>query len=274
MDPRPIGVCDSGLGGLTAVRRLREVLPEEDIVFLGDTGRLPYGGKRPETILRYAKEDLAFLLGQNVKAVVVACGTISSIALSRLEGLPVPVRGVVEGAAKRAAAVTKNRRVGILGTEAALRSGAYVRALRALCPEIGTLAAACPRFVPLIEAGHTEPEEAPLRAAVEEYLAPIRDFGADTVILGCTHYPLISAAIRGFLGEQAALVDVAAEAVDGMKRLLTEQGALCRRGRKGSLICNVTGSPEHFAALAGRFLPEEGHLSVRQILLEEQERDR
>ena len=271
---RPIGVCDSGLGGLTAVRRLREVLPEEDIVFLGDTGRLPYGGKRPETILRYAKEDLAFLLGRNVKAVVVACGTISSIALPRLEGLPVPVRGVVEGAAKRAAAQTKNRRVGILGTEAAIRSGAYVRALRSLRPEVGTLAAACPRFVPLIEAGHTDPEDASLRDAVEEYLGPIRDFGADTVILGCTHYPLVSAAIRDFLGEEAALVDVAAEAVDGLKGLLTEQGALSRRGGKGSLICHVTGSPEHFAALAERFLPEEGHFSVRQTLLEEQEKDR
>lgn len=274
MDPRPIGVCDSGLGGLTAVRRLRQVLPEEDIVFLGDTGRLPYGGRSPETILRYAKEDLAFLLGQNVKAVVVACGTVSSIALPLLKELPVPVRGVVEGAAKRASAVTKNRRVGILGTEAAIRAGAYVRALRALCPEVRTLAVACPRFVPLIEAGHTDPEDAPLRAAAEEYLEPIRDFGADAVILGCTHYPLISAAIRDCLREQTALVDVAAEAVDGLKRLLAEQGALCRRSGKGSLNCHVTGSPEHFAALAGRFLPEEGHFSVRQILLEEQERDR
>jgi glutamate racemase len=273
-DPRPIGVCDSGLGGLTAVRRLREVLPEEDVVFLGDTGRLPYGGRSSETILRYAKEDLAFLLGQDVKAVVVACGTLSSIALPRLEGLPVPVFGVVEGAALRAAALTRNGRVGVLGTDAAIRSGAYVRSLRVLRPEVRTLAVACPRFVPLIEAGLADRGDARLRDAVEEYLGPVRDFGADALILGCTHYPLISGAIRDFLGGQTALVDVAAAAVDALKRQLAKSGALCPRSGRGSLRCHVTGSPERFAALAERFLPMEGRLSIRRIKLEEQERDR
>lgn len=272
-DPRPIGVCDSGLGGLTAVRRLRETLPEEDIVYLGDTGRLPYGGRSPGTILRYAKEDLAFLLAQDVKAIVVACGTVSSVALPRLGALPVPVCGVVEGAAEKAAALTKNGRVGILGTAAAIRSGAYVRALQALRPEVRTLALACPRFVPLIEEGLADPEEAPLRGALEEYLGPIRAFGADTLILGCTHYPLIAGPIQAYLGGQAALVDVAAEAVDALKRQLAQKGALCRRDGRGSLRCRVTGSPERFAALAARFLPGED-LSIRQIKLEEQEKNR
>ncbi len=266
MDPRPIGVCDSGLGGLTAVRRLRQVLPEEDIVFLGDTGRLPYGGKDPETIFRYAEEALAFLLEQNVKAVVVACGTISSIALSRLGDPGIPLRGVVNAAARKAAALTNNGRVGVLGTAAAIRAGAYVRALRQLRPELHTLEQACPRFVPLIEEGRRTPEDPLLRAAAEEYLGPIRDFGADTLILGCTHYPLIAGAIRACVGESVALVDTGAEAAEEMKGLLEERGALSGKRERGSLRCWVSGSPERFAALAGVFLPGEV-LSVRHTVL-------
>ena len=271
MDPRPIGVCDSGLGGLTAVRRLREVLPGEDVVFLGDTGRLPYGGKDPETILRYAKEDLRFLLARNVKAVVAACGTISSIALPRLEDPGSPVCGVVEAAAERAAHLTKTGRVGIIGTEAAIRAGAYVRALLARRPELQTAAAACPRFVPLIEEGRTDPEDPLLRAAVEETLAPLGAFGMDVLILGCTHYPLIAGAIRACLGEEVVLVDVAAAAVDELKARLTGSGTLGPDREKGTRRCFVTGSPERFSALAGRFLPGEDRLSVRQTVLEKQE---
>ncbi len=271
MDERPIGVFDSGLGGLTAVRRLREVLPAEDVVFLGDTGRVPYGAKSPATILRYAAEDMEFLLRQNVKAVVVACGTVSSIALHTLLDKGVPVCGVVAPAAEKAAALTRNGRIGVTGTAAAIRAGAYVAALKELSPRCGTLAVACPLFVPLIEGGDTEPGSRMLETAAEEYLAPIRAFGADTLILGCTHYPLIAETIRRFVGDQVQLVDVAAEAVDELKRVLAGRDALARRDRPGMLQCWVTDSPGRFAALAGRFLPGSDTLRVRPTALIKQE---
>jgi glutamate racemase len=267
MDDRPIGVFDSGLGGLTAVRRVRRVLPAEDVVYLGDTGRVPYGDRSAATILRYASEDMDFLLGQNVKAVVVACGTVSSIALHTLLDRGVPVVGVVLPAAERAAALTKNGRIGVTGTAAAIRAGAYAAALKKRSPGSETLAVACPMFVPLIEGGSTASGEALLEAAAEEYLAPIRDFGADTLILGCTHYPLIAEIIRRRVGSGVQLVDVAAAAVDEMKKLLTEKGALAERDRPGSLQCWVTHSPGRFAALAGRFLPGPDTLRVRQTAL-------
>ena len=256
MDERPIGVFDSGLGGLTAVRRLRQVLPEEDLVFLGDTGRVPYGSRSAATIRRYAAEDMDFLLRQGVKAVVVACGTVSSIALHTLTDRGIPVVGVLDPAARKAAALTKNGRIGITGTAAAIRAGAYAAALKKRSPHSESLAVACPLFVPLIEGGDTE-----------EYLTPIRDFGADTLILGCTHYPLIAPAIAAHVGPGVQMVDVAAEAVDEMKTILAERNALAKRGRRGILCCHVTDSPGRFAALAGRFLPDTDTLMVRQTTL-------
>jgi glutamate racemase len=271
MDDRPIGVFDSGLGGLTAVRRLRQVLPAEDLVFLGDTGRVPYGARSAGTILRYAGEDMDFLLRMGVKAVVVACGTVSSIALHTLTDRGVPVVGVVAPAARKAAGLTKNGRIGITGTAAAIRAGAYAAALKELVPRSETLAIACPMFVPLIEGGDTEKGSRLLETALEEYLTPIRDFGADTLILGCTHYPLIAQAISAFVGPSVQLVDVAAEAVDEMKKILAERGALAQRERPGSLRCHVTDSPGRFAALAGRFLTGPDTLHVRQTALSKQE---
>ena len=267
MDERPIGVFDSGLGGLTAVRRLRQVLPEEDLVFLGDTGRVPYGSRSAATIRRYAAEDMDFLLRQGVKAVVVACGTVSSIALHTLTDRGIPVVGVVDPAARKAAALTKNGRIGITGTAAAIRAGAYAAALKKRSPHSESLAVACPLFVPLIEGGDTEKGSRMLETALEEYLTPIRDFGADTLILGCTHYPLIAPAIAAHVGPGVQMVDVAAEAVDEMKTILAERDALAKRGRRGILCCHVTDSPGRFAALAGRFLPDTDTLMVRQTTL-------
>lgn len=274
MDERPIGVFDSGLGGLTAVRRLRQVLPGEDLVYLGDTGRVPYGAKSAGTILRYAAEDMDFLLRQGVKAVVVACGTVSSIALHTLLDKGVPVVGVVEPAVRRAAGLTKNGRVGITGTAAAIRAGAYAAALKERSPRSESRAVACPMFVPLIEGGDTEKGSRMLETALEEYLTPIREFGADTLILGCTHYPLIAEAIAAFVGREVQLVDVAAEAVDEMKLILTRRDALADREGPGSLRCWVTDSPGRFAALAGRFLTGPDTLIVRQTALNKAEQEK
>ena len=255
MDQRPIGVFDSGLGGLTAVRRLRRILPGEDIVFLGDTGRVPYGGRSPGTIRRYAAEDVDFLLTRGVKAVLAACGTISSVCPEALEGRGIPACGVVKPAAERAAELTACSRVVVVCTEAAAKAGAYAAALRREKPGCEVLTLPCPRFVPLIEAGVTSPEAPELRAAVAETLAPALDFGADTMILGCTHYPLIAEAIRRFVGPEVRLVDAAAEAAEELKRRLEERSLLGGREEGGSLLFCITGSAGSFASLAGRFLP-------------------
>lgn len=270
MDDRPIGVFDSGLGGLTAVRRLREILPQEDIEFFGDTGRVPYGGRDRETLLRFAKDDLDFLLRRNVKAVVVACGTISSVALDTLQNAGIPVRGVVQPAVRVAAEASRSGRIGITGTAAAINSGAYERALKALRPDCEILTSACPRFVPLIEGGAAldDPE---LLSAAKEYIEPIRDFGADTLILGCTHYPLIADAIRRVVGEKVRLIDVGAEAAEEMKAVLTASGSLNGQGKPGYLRCHVSGSPGSFAALAGHFLGGSRTLRVSPAKSEAQE---
>lgn len=260
MDLRPIGVFDSGLGGLTAVRRLRQLLPGERIVFLGDTKRIPYGGRSADTILRYAREDMDFLLSQRVRAVLAACGTVSSLALEAIRGRGVPVVGVVEPAARRAAGLSPGGRVAVCATEAAVRAGAYAGAVRRFRPEAEVLSVPCPKLVPLIESGHTEPGDPALMAALGEYLAPVRAFRADTLILGCTHYPLAAAAFRACLGGETRLVDAASAAAEELARLLEAAGD-APAGGEGSLICRVTGSVGAFAAAAARFLPEEKRLS-------------
>ena len=265
---RPIGIFDSGLGGLTAVRRLRALLPAEALVYLGDTGRVPYGGRDRETLLRFAREDAAFLLRQNVKAILVACGTVSSAAMEALSGVGVPVCGVVLPGAKAAANATKTGRVGVIGTEAAVRAGAYERALRAIDPAIKVCAKACPAFVPLIEGGAKDGDAA-LSEAAEAYLAPIRAFGADTLILGCTHYPLIADVIRRSVGEGVTLIDVGAAAAAELAGTLAAPGLLQTDGA-GGLECFVTGDAGRFQALGSRFLPE-GLRSVRRTKLETQE---
>ena len=268
MDFRPIGIFDSGLGGLSAVRRLRALLPGEDLVYLGDTGRVPYGGRDRETLRRFAREDAAFLLRQGVKAILAACGTVSSVAMDALADAGVPVCGVVLPGAKAAAAATKTGRVGLIGTEAAVRAGAYERALKAIDPAIQVCAAACPKFVPLIEGGAEQDDPALLEAA-GEYLAPIRDFGADTLILGCTHYPLIADAVRPFAGEGVTFIDAAAAAAEELCAALPAS-ELRGNGGSGSLRCYVTGDAARFRALGSRFLPE-GLTDVRTAKLETQE---
>ena len=192
MDRRPIGVFDSGLGGLTAVRSLRSILPGENLVYFGDTARVPYGGRSPETILKYARQDVRFLRTFDLKAILIACGTVTSTSLEQLRREnDLPMLGVVEPSCRAALAATRNRRVGIIATQASVRSGAYERTLRALAPEVTVLQQACPLFVPLAEEGRTRPGDIVIETVAREYLAPLRGQGIDTLILGCTHYPLL-----------------------------------------------------------------------------------
>src|SRR5580765_4763213 len=204
----PIGIFDSGIGGLTVAREIRRVMPEEDLIYLGDTARVPYGTKSPSTVVRFACEDTSFLLQQNVKAVVVACNTCSAWALPMLEKrYEVPVFGVILPGVRAALEKTRSQRIGIIGTSATIRSKAYSTGILARCDTAQTFAHACPLLVPLVEEGWTNH---PLtRSILREYLGPMRRHQIDTLILGCTHYPLLKTAIRSVVGKKVALVDSA-----------------------------------------------------------------
>ena len=209
MDNRPIGFFDSGLGGLTAVRALRRILPDENIIYFGDTARMPYG-PRPERQLRVmARQDLDFVAAKGVKCILAACGTVSSTAPDVLAGYPVKTFDVLTSTV-REAAKHPERSIGVIATAACIRSGAFQRALAAACPDTEVNAIACPDFVPLIESGRYDPDDAALRAAVAEYLTPLRDRGVEALILGCTHYGLIETAIRRFLGEGTHMIEASA----------------------------------------------------------------
>lgn len=258
MDQRPIGVFDSGLGGLTAVRELARILPEEDLVYFGDTARVPYGSRSRETLVSYALQDAAFLRSFDPKAIVVACGTVSSNALDELRAAcPMPVYGVVEPAAADAVRLTRRGRVGIIGTEASIRSGAYERAVSALCPEAEVFTAACPLLVPLVENGRYQAEDGVVEAVLEEYLAPLRDAGVDTLVLGCTHYPLLRPAIAGIMGPEVALVDVGGACARALAEDLERGAARSGANRAGSHRFFVSDSTGSFGRLATLFLGED-----------------
>ncbi len=266
MDQRPIGVFDSGLGGLTAVRALQELLPQENIVYFGDTARVPYGTRAPDTILRYAKQDIRFLEGFDVKALVVACGTVSAVALPTVkDDYPFPILGVVIPAAKKAVNSTKNKKIGLLGTSATVKSGAYEREIRALSPDAQVFVAACPLFVPLVENGRTRPDDTVLMTVIEEYLTPIKDAGVDTLILGCTHYPIIADAISAFMGDSVTLVNPSAEAISALSAL----PEFSKNTRGGTCRFFVSDDPTGFSQNAELFLGNSVGDVVRQISLEE-----
>ena len=207
---QPIGVFDSGIGGLTAVKELIKLLPEEDIVYFGDTARVPYGSRDSDTIVNFAKQDLKFLLSKKVKAVLIACGTASSTSLHILKQMTdIPVVGVIEPAAEAAVKATKNNKIAVLATQASISSHAYFKAIKQLIADNGQkyeiLEKACHLFVPLVENGFTDKAHPIVKAVMDEYLKEIRSFGADTIILGCTHYPLLKDAIQAYLPETAII---------------------------------------------------------------------
>ena len=250
----PIGVFDSGVGGLTVVRELRRVLPREDIVYLGDTARVPYGTKSPSTVMRFACEDTQFLLQQNVKAVVVACNTCSAWALPMLEKkFRVPIFGVIVPGAHAALRQTRSGRIGIIGTSATIRSKAYSAGIIARSESARVFAQACPLLVPLVEEGWTN--HAIAQAILEEYLRPLLRHRIDTLILGCTHYPLLKRAIRRITGPDVRLVDSAESCAcyvrDRLEKLQLLSGT---RKRAGTIQPFVTDETDRFAEVARRFL--------------------
>lgn len=222
-----IGVFDSGIGGLTVLQKIIERLPKENTVYLGDTARAPYGPKSVETVLRYSFENTEFLVQKGVKAVVVACNTSTAIALTRLrDSLSIPVIGVIEPGVRRAIKSTKNNKVGVIGTEATIQSGAYTRALKEADAAVEVYSRACPLFVPLVEEGWTDNDV--VETTVNAYLGSLKQSGIDTLILGCTHYPLLKKVIRKFMGSNVRLVDSAEETAKEVESAL-KKGGLTRK---------------------------------------------
>ena len=265
-------VFDSGLGGLTGVRELRKRLPHEDIIYFGDTGRVPYGSRSPETILQYARQDVAFLLSKNVKCIMAACGTVSSTyPAAEAAQLPVPYLGVVDAAAREAAFVTRNRRIGVIGTAATIRSRSYEKLLRQLVPGVEITARACPLFVPLVEAGYVDHSEAGkqqiTKLVIAQYLTEVREAGVDTLILGCTHYPLLKSMIGEFMGPGVTLVDPAMTAAHHLERMLAERG-LRASHESGQAHFYVSDVPDSFVQTADLFLGEYKGGPVEQIAID------
>lgn len=255
MDNRAIGVFDSGLGGLTAARVLEEILPGENIIYFGDTANMPYGVRSKEDIVRLARQNAEFLLRYDVKAILVACGTVTSNAMDVLRAnYDVPFFGVIGPAVVSAAENTENGRVGVIATEATIRSGAYRRALQELGRGIKVFDSGCSSFVPLVESGHYSPRDSLVRAAVEKELCGIKKDGVDTLILGCTHFPLLEEAIGEYMGSDVRLISSGGEAALALADHLHRSGGLNSSREAGTRQWFTSGDEADFAERASVFL--------------------
>ena len=261
----PIGVFDSGIGGLTVAAALQALLPSENIFYLGDTARVPYGGKSRRTVERYSIEIGGLLLAERAKIIVVACNTASALAVPRMkEMFKVPVQGVVAPGAAAAVASTKNKIVGVIGTRATISSGAYEHAIHSLDAEIQVISVACPLLVPLIEEGMFEDKVTDLMLA--RYLAPLLAAGIDTLVLGCTHYPLLHEAIARTAGPGVKLVDSAENCALAVKDLLEKNALSAPPERLGKLDVALTDATERFLRTAAKALDLEiGDVSLRSV---------
>ncbi|MDR1304224.1 MAG: glutamate racemase [Verrucomicrobiales bacterium] len=260
MDNRPLGIFDSGIGGLTVARALRELLPRERLIYLGDTARVPYGNKSPGTVIRYAREIARFLLSRDVKGIIVACNTASAYALDTLQAeLPVPVFGVIAPGVSAALAATRNNRIGIIGTTGTINSRAYQQALRARRPGLALTARAAPLLVPLIEEGWLR--HPATRAVLAEYTGRFRQARVDTLVLACTHYPLLKELLTELLGDAVTLVDSAETCARQVRAALTRADQLRATPRRTPLEMCLTDQSAHFKAVGERFLREQ----LRQV---------
>ncbi|MDR2572584.1 MAG: glutamate racemase [Oscillospiraceae bacterium] len=269
MDKRPIGVFDSGLGGLTVVKKLAKLLPEEDIIYLGDTGRVPYGSRSHETIIKYAQQDAAFLTEFDIKAMVIACNTVCSVAFRNLEAMyDIPIYEVVSAPVRAAAESTKNGRIGVIGTSATIQSCAYEKSLINLMPEATVFSTKCPLFVPLVEEGWIHAVDEAALVVAERYLDNLCESEIDTLILGCTHYPLLNDVISKIMGPDVILIDSGAETVKYVADDLKKRDILTDSQVSGNIKYFVTDSVENFEKLAAGFLESDVQGLVKQVTLE------
>ncbi len=256
-DNRPIGIFDSGLGGLTVVREIMKLMPNESIVYFGDTGRVPYGTRSAQTIKEYAAEDEKILLGQGVKLIIAACGTVSSVAADTGAELPVPFFEVVTAAAKEAARVSKTGRIGVIGTGATIRSSAHRKVILS-CREDAVVAEnACTLFVPLVEEGWFEADDEIVLKTAQRYLAPIKEAEVDTLILGCTHYPILSEAISAVMGDGVTLINMGKTAAQEVRDYMQANGLLADEENQKTVKYLVSDKTEAFRSVASTLLGEQ-----------------
>ncbi len=249
---KSIGVFDSGVGGLTVVKELIRQMPHENIIYFGDTARVPYGIKSKETVIRFSIENILFLLKHDVKLICVACNTVSSFALPEIKNhFRVPIVGVIGPGAREAVYATKNKRIGVIGTKGTIKSSAYENEIKKLDPKIKVVAAACPLFVPFAEEGWLDSDV--LLTVAKRYLNPLKEAGIDTLILGCTHYPLLKTVIKKVMGRNVTLIDSAKQVAVEVNKILAEEGIANSKG-KGRSDFFVSDNPEWFKGLAERFL--------------------
>ena len=259
----PIGVFDSGVGGLTVAREIMRQLPGEDLVYFGDTARVPYGSKSKNTVLKYSRQIVRFLRTKDVKAIVVACNTASALALDDIAAeIDIPIIGVVKPGAKMAVETTKTGNVGVIGTESTIKSGIYNDYIRELNPDITVVSKACPLFVPLVEEGLIE--DRVTDDIVARYLQEMKEYRVDALVLGCTHYPLIRNTIKRFMGESVHLVNPPFETAKSLKELLIEQGILNTSRRKPEYEYYVSDGVDKFIAFADSVLP--CHVTDTQVV--------
>jgi glutamate racemase len=258
---RPIGVFDSGIGGLTVLQELVSIMPSEDFIYLGDTARLPYGTKSNEVITRYSRENTEFLLAKGIKLLVVACNTSSAVALAEIaRDTMIPVVGVIEPGARAAVKASRLGKIGVIGTEATIASGAYTRAIQALKPGLEIYTRACPLLVPLVEEGWTDNEIA--ERTVAHYLESLKASGIDTLLLGCTHYPLLRGLFERILGPRVRIVDSATATAGAVRERLAALH-IVRRSGAGRQSFFVTETPERFVRVGRRFLGPQVESAVR-----------
>ncbi|MEF9934878.1 MAG: glutamate racemase [Clostridium sp.] len=250
---RPIGVFDSGIGGLTVAKEIMDILPSEDIVYFGDTARVPYGNKSKLTIEKFSLQISRFLETENVKAIVIACNTASAFALDAVKDkFSVPVIGVINPGARAAATTTKNNKIGIIGTEGTVSSGAYSKAVENICNEIEIFSTPCPLFVPIVEEGWSEKEVSYMIA--KEYLQNLKEIGVDSLVMGCTHYPLLNNVVQRVMGEDVTLINPARETAIELRLILKDLNILNSEGDRGIYKYFVSDNAKKFVTVGERFL--------------------
>ena len=254
MQDSPIGVFDSGLGGLTAAKEIIKIMPNENIVYFGDTNRVPYGSKKDETIINYALQDINFLMSRNVKFIVAACGTVSSVISNYESLISVPFTGVLYPACLAAIKASKSLRIGVIGTSATIKSNSYKINLCSINPKVNVVQQACPLFAPMIENGFISPDDSLVKETVKKHLSVFEKYDIDTLILGCTHYPIISKAIQNFMGQSVTLIDSGKETAIHVKKALKSLDLMSKRKSRGKCEFFVSGSVENFSRTAGLFL--------------------
>lgn len=267
MSDSAIGIFDSGLGGLTAVKELVKVLPNENIVYFGDTARVPYGNRSKKTIVKYAEQDASFLLSKGVKMIIAACGTVSSVATGLCDTLPVPFTGVVAPTANAAVRATKNGKIGVIGTSATVNSQSYKKAILSANKNIKVYQQDCPLFVSLVENSFISEEDPIVQLVVERYLEKLKSQNIDTLILGCTHFPIIAGAIHNYLGDNVTLIDSGKETALYAAEILRQKNLLNNDKAPGDCIYYVSDTVDDFKRTAQIFLGKNDIEEVYHITL-------